>query len=272
MTTMRRVGVYVDGSSMDANGGHMMRYEVLRALAGRAGATIQRLHAYLSFDERRASRSPDYDTRMKAYQAALRDKGFRVTVKALRHYADEDGTETIKSNSDLGMAIDALSESDRLDTVLIATSDGDFAEVVRALQKKGCRVEVLGFDNVAAELRDAADQFISGYLVPGLLPVRDWGAGGPAWGQVGSRVRGICNRFEPDDGYGFIAFWPSLPDTPLLAAAETSPAYFRSSSVQDPSVLLRLPSRSTVLEFELATPAKQNGAPEARRIQIVSGA
>ncbi|WDR98304.2 NYN domain-containing protein [Burkholderia ambifaria] len=272
MTMMRRVGVYVDGSSMDANGGHLMRYEVLRSLAGRAGATIQRLHAYLSFDERRAARSPDYDARIKGYQAALRDKGFRVTIKPLRHYADEDGTETVKSNSDLGMAIDALSESDRLDTVLIATSDGDFVEVVSALQKKGCRVEVLGFDNVPLELREAADQFISGYLVPGLLPVRDSAAGLPAWGQVGSRVRGVCNRFEPDDGYGFIAFWPSLPDTPLLAAAETSPAYFRSSSVQDASILQRLPSRNTVLEFELATPAKQNGAPEARRIQVVSGA
>lgn len=170
------------------------------------------------------------------------------------------------------MAIDALSESDRLDTVLVATSDGDFVEVVRALQKKGCRVEVLGFDNVPLELRDAADQFISGYLVPGLLPVRDAAAGSPAWGQVGSRVRGVCNRFEPEDGYGFIAFWAALPDTPLLAAAETSPAYFRGSSFQDPSILARLPSRSTILEFDLATPAKHAGAPEARRIQVVSAA
>lgn len=269
---MRRVGVYVDGSSMDVNGGHMMRYEVLRALAGRAGATIQRLHAYLTFDERRAARSVDYEARIKGYQAALRDKGFRVTVKPLKHYADADGAETVKSNSDLGMAVDALSESDRLDTVVLATGDGDFVDVVRALQKKGCRVEVLGFDNVSVELRDTADQFISGYLIPGLLPVRDSVPGLPAWGQVGSRVRGVCNRFEPDDGYGFIAFWSSLPDTPLLAAAETSPAYFRSSSLQDQSILSRLPSRNTVLEFELALPAKQNGAPEARRIQVVSAA
>ncbi|VWB48485.1 hypothetical protein BAR24066_02193 [Burkholderia arboris] len=256
---------------MDANGGHMMRYEVLRARR-RAGATIQRLHAYLSVDERRAARSVDYEARIKGYQAVLRDKGLRVTVKPLRHYADEDGTETVKSNSDLGMAIDTLSKSDRLDTVLVATSDGDFVEVVKALQKKGGRVELLGFDNVPFDLRDAADQFIGGYLVPGLLPVRDSAPGLPAWGQAGSRVRGLCNRFEPDDGYGFIAFRSALPDAPLLAAAETSPAYFRSSSVQNLSVLARLPSRNTVLEFEPASPAKQNGAPEARRIQVVSGA
>lgn len=35
-TIMRSIGVYVDGTRMGANGGHMMRYEVLRALAGRS--------------------------------------------------------------------------------------------------------------------------------------------------------------------------------------------------------------------------------------------
>jgi len=270
MAMMRRVGVYVDGNSIDMNGGHGMRYEVLRELAGRAGAMIQRLHAYLTFDERRASRFSNYETRVKSYQAALREKGFRVTVKPLRHYEDEDGTETVKSNSDLGMAVDTLSASDRLDTVLLVTGDGDFVEVVRALQNKGCRVEVLGFDNVSPELREAADQFINGYLIPNLLPVRNDVAGLPTWGQIGSRVRGVCNRFEHEDGYGFIAFWSALPDTPLLTATDTSPAYFRSSSFQEPSSLARLPSRNTVLEFELASPAKQNGAPEARRIQVIS--
>jgi uncharacterized LabA/DUF88 family protein len=270
MAMMRRVGVYVDGNSIDMNGGHGMRYEVLRELAGRAGAMIQRLHAYLTFDERRANRFGNYETRVKSYQAALREKGFRVTVKPLRHYEDEDGMETVKSYSDLGMAVDALSASDRLDTVLLATGDGDFVEVVRALQNKGCRVEVLGFDNVSPELRDAADQFINGYLIPNLLPVRNDVAGLPAWGQIGSRVRGVCNRFEHEEGYGFIAFWPTLPDTSLVTETDTRPAYFKSSSFQEPASLAGLPSRNTVLEFELASPAKQNGAPEARRIQIIS--
>ncbi|MFM0047835.1 LabA-like NYN domain-containing protein [Paraburkholderia sediminicola] len=272
MMTMRRTGVYVDGTSIDMNGGHGMRYDVLRALAGRADAAIQRLHAYLTFDERRATRSPEYEARVKGYQAALRDKGFRVTVKPLKHYAEEDGVEMIKSNSELGIAVDALSETATLDTILLATGDGDFVEVVRALQKKGCRVEVLGFDSVSAELRDVADQFINGYLIPNLLPVRDAPPGLPVWGQIGSRVRGVCNRFEQEDGYGFIAFWSSLPNTPLLAATETSPAYFRGSSLQDPTTLSRLPSRSIVLEFELASPTRLNGIPEARGIQIVSGA
>jgi hypothetical protein len=115
------------------------------------------------------------------------------------------------------------------------------------------------------------DKFINGYLVPNLLPVRDTAGGLPAWGQIGSRVRGVCNRFEQEDGYGFIAFWSALPDTPLLTATDTSPAYIKSSSFQEQSSLAGLPSRNTVLEFELASPAKQNGAREARRIQVISG-
>ena len=38
----------------------------------------------------------------------------------------------------------------------VETGDGDFVQVVRALQNKGCRVEVLAFDNVSEELRREA--------------------------------------------------------------------------------------------------------------------
>ncbi len=268
---MRRVGVYVDASNIGMNGGHGLRYDVLRALACRGGGEAQRLNVYLAFDERRAAQFPDYSHKAMSYQAALRDQGFRVTVKPVKHYRDEDGVETTKSNADLDMAVDALTESERLDTVLLATGDGDFIQVVRALQSKGCRVDVLGFDNVSRELRDAADQFINGYLVPNLLPVRDSALTPNRWGQLGGKVRGVCNKFGAEEGYGFIAYWPSLPETPVLGATDTKPAYFKSSSLQDPGVIARLPSRNVVLEFELSPPAKPDGAPEARRIHLVTG-
>ena len=155
------------------NGGHGLRYDVLRTLACRGGGEAQRLNVYLALDERRATQQPEYGAKAKAYQAALRDQGFRVTVKLVKHFKDEDGVETSKSNADLDMAVDALTESERLDTVLLATGDGDFIQVVRALQSKGCRVEILGFDNVSRELRGAADQYINGYLMPNLLPLRE---------------------------------------------------------------------------------------------------
>ncbi|CAJ0792635.1 NYN domain-containing protein [Ralstonia holmesii] len=49
------------------------------------------------------------------------------------------------------------------DSVLLVTDNGDFVQVVRALQSKGCRVEVLGFENASRELRETAGQFIDGY-------------------------------------------------------------------------------------------------------------
>ena len=268
---MRRVGVYVDASNIGMNGGHGMRYDVLRTLACRDGGEAQRLNVYLAFDERRAAQSPDYASKAYSYQAALRDQGFRVTVKTVKHYRDEDGVETLKSNTDLEMAVDALTESERLDTVLLVSGDGDFMQVVKALQSRGCRVEVLAFDNVSRELRDAADQYINGYLIPNLLPIRDSAPGQPRWGQIGGRARGLCNRFGPDEGYGFIAFWPTLPDSQILAAAETKPVYFKANAIQDGAVTAKLPSRQIVLEFDLSPSAKPDGAPEARRIQVVSG-
>jgi len=267
---MRRVGVYVDASNVGMNGGHGMRFDVLRELACRAGGEAQRLNVYLAFDQRRADGFQEYATKARGYQSALRDQGFRVTVKQVRHFTDEDGNEASKSNADLDMAVDALTESERLDTVLLVTGDGDFVQVVRALQSKGCRVEVLGFENVSKELRDAADQYMNGYLIPGLLPTRAATDPRARWGQTGSRVRGLCNRFFADEGYGFIGYWPAVPQSSVLTASETQPVFFRPASLVDAMTISKLPSRALVLEFDLVEPARPGGAPEARRIEIVT--
>lgn len=268
---MRRVGVYVDASNIGMNGGHGMRYDALRELACRAGGEAQRLNAYLAYDERRAQQDSEYESKAKGYQNALRDQGFRVTVKTVKRYRNEDGSETAKSNIDLDMAVDILTESERLDTVLLATGDGDFVQVVKALQSKGCRVEVLGFDNVSRELRDAADQYINGLLVPNLLPAREEPVAKAKWGAPGSRVRGLCRKYDTEKGYGFVSYWPEIPSTSVLAATEQKSAYFKIGELEDMMTTARLPSRSLILEFDLASPAKPDGDPEARRIQIVAG-
>lgn len=268
---MRRVGVYVDVSNVSMNGGHKLRFDVLRQLACRGGGEAQRLNAYVAFDPRRADRSAEYGAKSRGFQAALRDQGFRVTVKNVKHFIDDDGNEVQKSNADLDMAVDALTESERLDTVLLVTGDGDFVNVVRALQSKGCRVEVLGFDNVSRELRDSADYFINGYLIPRLVPTQDPVEQKARWGEVGSRVRGYCNKFSSEEGYGFIAYWSSLPESAVLAGSETEPVYFRSSALGQSISAAKLPSRGVVLEFDLAEPTKPGATLEAKRIEAVSG-
>ncbi len=267
---MRRIGVYVDASNIGMNGGHGMRYEALRELACRADGFAQRLNVYLAYDQLRAERQPEYSTKALGYQSALRDQGFRVTVKPVKHFKDDEGNEVAKSNADLDLAVDVLMESERLDTVMLVTGDGDFVQVVRALQSKGCRVEILGFNNVSRELRDASDQYINGYLIPGLLATDTAPEPRARWGAIGSRVRGVCNRFDHQDGRGFLNFWAEMPGTSILTASESKGAYFRAASLADPQIVARLPSRQLVFEFDLTEPARPDGLPEARRIVLIS--
>src|SRR5690606_24534032 len=91
-----------------------------------------------------------------------------------------------------------------LDQVLLVTGDGDFLQVVSALQNRGCRVELLAFKNVSRELQRRVDDFVSGYLVPDLLPF-PWETKNE-WGQIGSCVRGVCSKWFPEKGYGFMRY------------------------------------------------------------------
>jgi hypothetical protein len=108
-----------------------------------------------------------YREKARSYQSALREIGYKVIEKRVKWFEDEAGNRYGKANADLDMAVDVLLQSENLDRVLLVTGDGDFVQVVRALQNKGCRVEVLAFDNISEELRREADMFVSGYLVPG---------------------------------------------------------------------------------------------------------
>jgi hypothetical protein len=185
-----RVGLYVDVANLTLNGGRGMRYDVLREFACRGSGEPVRLNAYVAYDGDRASMDPVYRFAQEGFHSALRDFGFKVIRKGVKWYTDENGVRYGKANVDLEMAVDALLQSENIDRVLLATGDGDFVQVVRALQNRGCRVEILAFDSVSRELREEADLFMSGYLVPGLLPILR-GRDCPLWGQVGSYVRGV---------------------------------------------------------------------------------
>lgn len=267
---MRKIGIYVDASNIGMNGGHGMRYDILRELACRAGGDPQRLNAYVAYDDERAATDLVYRSKMHGYHAALRDQGFRLTIKKVKRFQDENGEETKKSNVDLDMAVDLLTESDRLDSVLIGTGDGDFVNVVKALQTRGVRVEVVGFDNVSAELKAAADQFITGWMIPDLVPttgqVREL-----RWGEIGARVRGYCSHFDPQRGFGFLQYYASMPDTRIITRDLLKSAWFHVSEMSDPELHRKLPNRSLMLEFELAPAKEDQKEPIAKAIVAVGG-
>ena len=259
MKTQHKIGVYVDAANISRNGGQRMQYDILREFACRDGAEAQRLNVYLAYDEERADYNPTYREKAQAYQSALREIGYKVIEKKVKWFEDETGNRYGKANADLDMAVDVLLQSENLDRVMLITGDGDFVQVVRALQNKGCRVETLAFDNISEELKRESDMFLSGYLVPGLLPTRGDDYFTAPWGELGSRVRGYCYHHDDNKSFGFMRFLVKL--SPYLwktdSRHEDSPyrtAFFHDSSLPDGFNVMKLPSRNYIFEFTLAEP------------------
>lgn len=88
---------------------------------------------------------------------ALEKMGIETCVKDLQIFSG--GAK--KADWDVGLAVDAIKLAPRLDTVILATGDGDFTDLVEYLQiNKGCQVEVVSFRrSSSAHLIEVADDF-----------------------------------------------------------------------------------------------------------------
>jgi uncharacterized LabA/DUF88 family protein len=264
-----RVGVYVDVENIARTGGRGMRFDTLREYACREGGEAIRLNAYLAYDEERAQHDPDYRNKATRFHFALREQGFKVIEKQIQWFTNEDGVRVSKANSDLDLAVDVLLQSAKLDRVVLVSGDGDFVQVVRALQNMGCRVELVGFQNVSYALRCESDMFFSGYLIPGLLPAP---AKAPAWGEVGARVRGTCYHYNAEKGFGFLRYLVRLENLTVTDTREpNSPyreAFFHRSQVPATLDPAQLPSRDMVFEFTL-NPGRDGANMEASELSVV---
>ncbi len=268
-----RVGVYVDVANMYFNGGRRMQYDALREFACRDGAEPLRLNAYASYDAERAHEDVNYRDGINKFHSKLQDFGYKVIRKEVKWYQDDDKWYR-KANADLDLAVDVLLQSRSLDRILIATGDGDFVRVVRALQNEGCRVEIVSLDNTSMDLRNEADLFISGYLIPNVIPIDHNLEFNLNWGDVGSRVRGVCYR-HGDRGFGFMRFMKKMnanlwltdtrhPDSPFESV------YFHDSSIIPRGFSFTSPStQNYIFEFELVESNRTDGL-EAINIKPIS--
>lgn len=258
-----RVGVFVDAENVRYNGGYQMRYDVLRRFAGRQGGTLQRLNTYQAFDVDRAKEDSEYAKKSRAYQQMVRDFGWKIFVKPVRRYTDEAGNVTTKANADLDMAVEAMLQADKLDQVLLVTGDGDFIQVVTALQNKGCRVELIGFRNVSRQLQQEVDAFYSGFLIPDLLPV--FYEPRNEWGVPGSCVRGVCTKWLADKGYGFLRFIKQIsPDLwitdPRDEGSPYASVFCHVNELADEVTEEQMMNRETIFEFYVhESEQKDNG-------------
>lgn len=264
-----KVGIFVDAVNVTMNGGFGLRYDVLRKFACRQGCRPSRLNVYLAYDERRAEEDSTYKTKTERFGKVLRDFEYKVIVKPVQYYEDSESEELIiKSTVDMDMAVDMLEQSAYLDSLIFCTNNGSFVSVVKALQQKGVRVTLIGFDDVPIQLQNEVDCYMSGYLIPGLLPIES-----PyKWGQIGSRVRGLCYDFSHDDGYGFIRYLETINENIWITDSrlEKSPyqtVFAHISQFENNFDTGYLPSRNLIFEMDLV---KNDKGLFAENIELVS--
>lgn len=271
-----RIGVFADVPNMYHAGGQRLQYDVLREFACRGGATPSRLNAHVTFDVDRAERDPVYREGATNFHAKLRDYGYKVVLKEVHSSDEEPHSPAMQGGggAQMELAIDALLAAEHLDRVVLASGDADMVTLVRAVQSRGCRVEVVGLDNVALPLRQEADFFISGFMVPNMIPIDNRQPKRQNWGEPGSRVRGQCYWYEPERGFGYMRFLKAIQPGLWITDARNpnSPydtAFFPVAQLPQSVRPSSLPSRNYVFEFELA-PSERSEGMQAIEIEAVS--
>ena len=89
---------------------------------------------------------------------ALEKIGFEIKSKDLQIFYG--GAK--KGDWDVGIAIDSIEIAPKVDTIILASGDGDFVPLVEHLKRAmGCRVEAVAFGNsTSAKLKSAVDSFV----------------------------------------------------------------------------------------------------------------
>lgn len=148
----QRVGVFIDTQNLYHSAKNIYRARVnfgnvlKDALSGRK---LVRARAYAVTTE---------SGEEKGFFEALEKLGIEMRTKDLQVFAG--GAK--KADWDVGLAVDAISASPKLDTIVLLTGDGDFIPLVEYLQRNaGCQVEVVSFGrSTSGRLKDVVDHFL----------------------------------------------------------------------------------------------------------------
>lgn len=148
----QHVGVFIDTQNLYHSAKHLYNAKVnfknvLEEAVG--GRQLVRAIAYVISTE---------GGEEQGFFDALEKMGIETCVKDLQIFSG--GAK--KADWDVGLAVDAIKLAPRLDTVILATGDGDFTDLVEYLQiNKGCQVEVVSFKrSSSAQLIEVADDFL----------------------------------------------------------------------------------------------------------------
>lgn len=109
--------------------------------------------------------------RARAYMVTTESGEETAFLEALTKIGIEPRTKDLqifyggakKADWDVGIAVDAITASEKLDTVILFTGDGDFIPLVEYLKiHAGCQVEVVSFGrSTSGKLKEVADHFLN---------------------------------------------------------------------------------------------------------------
>lgn len=240
---MLKAGIFLDVENLVRNGGYGTRFRTVKELVDAQGAVVLRANAYMAVDEEREGNDAEYRRKKEGYRERVRREGFHLVLKKVQRFR-ENGEVIMKANADVELAIDALLQADNLDYVLLGTGDGDFVRLVRALQNRGKRVDLLSFGSTSADLRREVDFHFSGFLFPGILPVDK---------EKPDRMRGFMHAVQEDKGFGFLTV-----QTGLRIADARDDVFLHINDFRDGEGLAvgneafaRLKTRRAIIEFDL---------------------
>jgi len=151
MHSDQRVGIFVDVSNLyhaalNLYNGRANYVEILKAAS--AGRKIIRSIAYVI-----SSESNEENTFFKS----LYESGFEVKMKDLQVFSS--GVK--KGDWDVGIAMDCVRISAKLDVVVLVTGDGDYIPLVDYLKNSGVRVELLSYGkSTSSRLIEEVDYFM----------------------------------------------------------------------------------------------------------------
>lgn len=148
----QRVGIFIDTQNLYHSAKNLYKRKVnfgevvKEALMGRV---LIRAIAYVITSEAGDE---------KGFFDALKKMGIETKTKNLQVFTG--GAK--KGDWDVGLTVDAISLSGKLDSVIIISGDGDFVPLVEYLKlSAGCQVEVVSFGkSTSSKLIEAADDFI----------------------------------------------------------------------------------------------------------------
>lgn len=148
----QRVGIFIDTQNLYHSAKNLYKARVNFGAIMKdavAGRELVRAIAYVITTE---------SGEEKGFFEALGKIGIETKTKDLQIFFG--GAK--KADWDVGMAVDTIRFAPKLDTVVIASGDGDFVPLVEFLKlSMGVQVEVIAFGRSASgKLREVADDFI----------------------------------------------------------------------------------------------------------------